>query len=111
MSNIFNRCLIEFENLNKRIAELEAENNRLRAETTRTIIPESAYTELKEDYEEMESDFNNMCKDYRELREKYDAIIRDNIPPTSEYQKLVDSNVELRKQILVYKSLLGEQRN
>ena len=42
-------CELAIENLNKRIAELETENNRLRAETTRTIIPESAYNELKID--------------------------------------------------------------
>ena len=84
-------CELAIENLNKRIAELEAENNRLRAETTRTIIPEEAYNELKE---------------------KYDAILRDKIPPTSEYQKLVDRNIDLRIDAEYwkeeYRKLLGE---
>jgi predicted RNase H-like nuclease (RuvC/YqgF family) len=77
------------ENLNKRIAELEAENNRLRAETTRTIIPESAWIEL-------EKKCNDLSKSYQEL-------LKSKIPPMSEYQKLDDENRALQTELRIFK--------
>ena len=76
--------------LYKRIAELEAENNRLRAETTRTIIPESAYKELSEDYAEMESDYNGLCKENIKLRKEYDELKKD-------FEIISNYNIELLK--------------
>lgn len=62
-------CELAIENLNKRIAELETENNRLRAETTRTIIPESAYNELKIDAEYWKEEYRKLLEEYYKIKQ------------------------------------------
>jgi len=62
-------CELAIENLNKRIAELETENNRLRAETTRTIIPESAYKELKIDAEYWKEEYRKLLEEYYKIKQ------------------------------------------
>jgi FtsZ-binding cell division protein ZapB len=63
---------------------------------------------LKESYSETHTQYDNLCKEHRELREKYDTILRDKIPPTSEYQKLVDKNCELKTEANFWREEYGK---